>query len=34
MMGSQGFPALDRFMVGVVSTRVMQHANCAMLVAR
>jgi nucleotide-binding universal stress UspA family protein len=34
MMGSQGLAALDRFMLGSVSMRVVQHANCAVLVIR
>jgi nucleotide-binding universal stress UspA family protein len=34
VMGAQGLGALDRFLLGSVSTRVVQHANCAVLVVR
>ncbi len=34
VVGSQGLDALDRFMLGSVSTRVVQHANCSVLVVR
>jgi nucleotide-binding universal stress UspA family protein len=33
-MGAQGLSAIDRFLLGSVSTRVVQHANCAVLVVR
>jgi nucleotide-binding universal stress UspA family protein len=34
VMGAQGLGALDRFFLGSVSTRVVQYANCAVLVVR
>jgi nucleotide-binding universal stress UspA family protein len=34
VMGAQGLGAIDRFLIGSVSTRVMQHANCSVLVVR
>ena len=34
VMGAQGLSAIDRFLLGSVSTRVVQHANCAVLVVR
>jgi len=34
VMGAQGLGAIDRFFLGSVSTRVVQHANCAVLVVR
>ncbi len=34
VMGAQGLGAIDRFLLGSVSTRVVQHANCAVLVVR
>jgi len=34
VMGAQGLAAIDRFLLGSVSTRVVQHANCAVLVVR
>ena len=34
VMGSKGLGAMDRFLLGSVSTRVVQHANCAVLVIR
>ncbi|MEO5865342.1 MAG: universal stress protein [Nitrospiraceae bacterium] len=34
VMGAQGLGALDRFLLGSVSTRVVQHADCAVLVVR
>ena len=34
VMGAQGLGALDRFFLGSVSTRVVQHADCAVLVVR
>jgi nucleotide-binding universal stress UspA family protein len=34
VMGAQGLGAIDRFLIGSVSTRVVQHANCAVLVVR
>jgi nucleotide-binding universal stress UspA family protein len=34
VMGAQGLDAMDRFLLGSVSTRVVQHANCAVLVVR
>ena len=34
VMGAQGRGAIARFLLGSVSTRVVQHANCAVLVVR
>ena len=34
VMGAQGLGAIDRFLIGSVSTRVVQHATCAVLVVR
>jgi len=34
VMGTQGLGAIDRFLLGSVSTRVVQHPNCAVLVVR
>jgi len=34
VMGTKGQAAIDRFLLGSVSTRVVQHANCAVLVVR
>jgi len=34
VMGAKGLSAIDRFLLGSVSTRVVQHANCAVLVVR
>ncbi|MDN5942768.1 MAG: universal stress protein, partial [Nitrospira sp.] len=34
VMGAQGLGAIDRFLLGSVSTRVVQHAACAVLVVR
>ena len=34
VMGAQGLGAIDRFLIGSVSTRVMQQANCAVLIIR
>jgi nucleotide-binding universal stress UspA family protein len=34
VMGAKGLGAVDRFFLGSVSTRVVQHANCAVLVVR
>ena len=34
VMGAKGLGALARFLIGSVSTRVVQHANCAVLVVR
>jgi len=34
IMGAQGLGAIDRFFLGSVSTRVVQQANCAVLVVR
>ena len=34
VMGAQGLGAIDRFLIGSVSTRVVQHANCSVLVVR
>lgn len=34
VLGSRGLSALDRFMLGSVSTRVVHHAGCSVLVAR
>ncbi len=34
VMGAQGQGAIDRFLLGSVSTRVVQHATCAVLVVR
>jgi nucleotide-binding universal stress UspA family protein len=34
VMGTQGLGAIDRFLLGSVSTRVVQHANCSVLVVR
>jgi nucleotide-binding universal stress UspA family protein len=34
VMGAKGLGAIDRFLLGSVSTRVVQHAHCAVLVVR
>ena len=34
VVGSQGLDALDRFMLGSVSTKLIQHATCPVLVVR
>jgi nucleotide-binding universal stress UspA family protein len=34
VMGAQGLGAIDRFLIGSVSTRVVQHASCSVLVVR
>ncbi len=34
VMWAQGLAAIDRFFLGSVSTRVVQHADCAVLVVR
>ena len=34
VMGAKGLGAVDRFLLGSVSTRVVQHANCAVLIVR
>ena len=34
VMGAKGLGAIDRFLIGSVSTRVVQHANCSVLVVR
>jgi nucleotide-binding universal stress UspA family protein len=34
VMGAQGLGAIERFLLGSVSTRVVQHANCSVLVVR
>ena len=34
VMGAKGLSAIDRFFLGSVSTRVVQHADCAVLVVR
>jgi len=34
VMGAKGLGAIDRFLLGSVSTRVVQHANCSVLVVR
>ncbi len=34
VMGAQGLGVIDRFLIGSVSTRVVQHANCSVLVVR
>jgi nucleotide-binding universal stress UspA family protein len=34
VMGAKGLAPIDRFLLGSVSTRVVQHANCAVLVVR
>jgi nucleotide-binding universal stress UspA family protein len=34
VLGAQGLGAIDRFLLGSVSTRVVQHANCSVLVVR
>ena len=34
VMGAKGLGAIDRFLIGSVSTRVVQHSNCAVLVVR
>jgi nucleotide-binding universal stress UspA family protein len=34
VMGTKGLAAIDRFLLGSVSTRVVQHAGCAVLVVR
>ena len=33
-MGAKGLDAVSRFLIGSVSTRVVQHANCSVLVVR
>ena len=34
VMGAKGLDAISRFLIGSVSTRVVQHANCTVLVVR
>jgi nucleotide-binding universal stress UspA family protein len=34
VMGAKGLAALDRFLLGSVSTRVVQHSSCSVLVVR
>ena len=34
VMGAKGLGAVDRFLLGSVSTRVVQHANCSVLIVR
>ena len=34
VMGAKGLGAVDRFLLGSVSARVVQHANCAVLIVR
>jgi nucleotide-binding universal stress UspA family protein len=34
VLGAKGLSGIDRFLLGSVSTRVVQHANCAVLVVR
>jgi nucleotide-binding universal stress UspA family protein len=34
VMGAKGLGAIARFLLGSVSTRVVQHANCSVLVVR
>jgi nucleotide-binding universal stress UspA family protein len=34
VMGAQGLGAIDRVLLGSVSTRVVQHANCSVLIVR
>ena len=34
VVGSQGLDALDRFMLGSVSTKLIQHATCPVLVVK
>jgi nucleotide-binding universal stress UspA family protein len=34
VMGAKGLDAVSRFLLGSVSTRVVQHADCAVLVVR
>jgi nucleotide-binding universal stress UspA family protein len=34
VMGAQGLGAIDRFLLGSVSTRVVQHSSCSVLVVR
>ena len=34
VMGAKGLGAIDRFLLGSVSTRVVQHAHCPVLVVR
>jgi nucleotide-binding universal stress UspA family protein len=34
VVGAKGLGAIARFLIGSVSTRVVQHANCAVLVVR
>jgi nucleotide-binding universal stress UspA family protein len=34
VVGARGLAAIDRFLLGSVSTRVVQHANCSVLVVR
>ncbi|HXC66594.1 MAG TPA: universal stress protein, partial [Nitrospiraceae bacterium] len=34
VMGAKGLDAISRFLLGSVSTRVVQHANCSVLVVR
>jgi nucleotide-binding universal stress UspA family protein len=34
VMGAKGLDAVSRFLLGSVSTRVVQHATCSVLVVR
>jgi len=34
VMGAKGLGAIARFLLGSVATRVVQHANCSVLVVR
>ncbi|MDZ4734522.1 MAG: universal stress protein [Nitrospirota bacterium] len=34
VMGAKGLGAIDRFLLGSVSTRVVEQANCSVLVVR
>ena len=34
VMGAKGLGAIDRFLLGSVSTRVVQHSSCSVLVVR
>jgi nucleotide-binding universal stress UspA family protein len=34
VMGAKGLGAVDRFLLGSVSMRVVQHANCSVLIVR
>ena len=34
VMGAKGLAAIDRFLLGSVSTRVVQHSSCSVLVVR